>query len=100
MRQKMHINITITGGDCPCTFELKGRLGWAMAQFADAGPDGITPSERPAPRWSGYVHELRGTGIPIHSEWVNHGRAYSGHHARYRLACDVSLMVLDGEAVT
>ena len=96
----MHINVTIMGGDCPRTLELKGRLGWTMAQLTNAGPLGVTPIERPAPRWSGYVHELRGMGIPIDTEMVKHGGAYSGHHARYRLACDVSLTVLDGEPAT
>jgi hypothetical protein len=33
-------------------------------------------------------------GIPINTEMLAHGGAYSGHHARYTLACDVSLSVL------
>ena len=90
----MHINVTILGGDYPRTFELKGRLGWAMAQLAKAGARGATPIEYPAPRWSAYVHELRSMGISIDTEMIAHGGAYSGHHARYTLACDVSLSVL------
>ena len=61
----MHIHVTIMGGEGPRTFELMGRLGWAMVQLAKAGAKGVTPIERPAPRWSGYIHELRGKGIAI-----------------------------------
>ena len=96
----MKIQVTLNLSKQIRTFELNGRLGWAMAELAKAGPGGVTPIERPAPRWSGYVHDLRGLGIPIDTEMVPHGGAYSGHHARYRLACDVSLTFLDGEAVT
>jgi len=96
----MKIQVTLNLSEQSRTFELNGRLGWTMAQLANAGPRGVTPIERPAPRWSGYVHDLRGLGIPIDTEMVKHGGAYSGHHARYRLACDVSLTVLDGEPAT
>lgn len=90
----MHINVTIPGGDCPRTFELKDRLGWTAYQLAEAGAKGVTPIERPAPRWSGYVHDLRSMGFPIETEMVPHDGSYPGHHARYRLACDVTVRVL------
>ena len=77
----------VTGANSGLGFE-------AAAQLAEAGFNGITTIERPAPRWSGYVHELRSLGIPIETEMVAHGGAYSGHHARYRLACDATLTVL------
>ena len=93
----MHIHVTIMGGECPHTFELKGRLGWAMAQLANAGAKGVTPIERPAPRWSGYIHELRGKGITIDTEMVPHEGNYPGHHARYRLSCDARLTILGME---
>ena len=94
----MHINVTLLGGECPRTFELNGRLGWTMTQLANAGAKGVTTIERPAPRWSGYVHDLRRRGIPIETEMVAHGGAYKGRHARYRLSCDVALVHLDGDA--
>ena len=90
----MHIHVTIPGGDCPRTFELKGRLGWSLAQLAKAGAKGVTPIDNPAPRWSAYVHDLRGMGFPIDTEMVAHDGNYPGHHARYRLACDVTVRVL------
>lgn len=90
----MHIHVTIPGGERPRTFELKGRLGWALAQLATAGAQGVTPIERPAPRWSAYVHDLRTIGFPIDTELVAHDGPYAGHHARYRLACDVKMRVL------
>ncbi|MGJ8583879.1 MAG: winged helix domain-containing protein [Marinosulfonomonas sp.] len=92
----MHIHVTIPGGERPRTFELKGRLGWTVLQLAQAGAHGVTSIERPAPRWSAYVHDLRRRGIPIETEMVAHGGAYCGHHARYRLTCDVALVQLDG----
>ena len=90
----MKIQVTLSLSEQSRTFELQGRLGWTIAQLADAGPRGVTPIERPAPRWSGYVHELRGMGIQIETEMVAHGGTYAGHHARYRLACDVKVRTL------
>lgn len=78
----------------PCTFELKGRLGWTMAQLVDAGPSGVTTIERPALRLAAYVHSLRKRGIPIETEIETHDGPYAGQHARYRLACDASVRVL------
>jgi hypothetical protein len=93
----MHINVTLLGGECPRTFELNGRLGWTMAQLVKAGAKGVTTIERPALRWSGYVHDLRKRGVPIETEMVEHGGTYSGHHARYKLTCDATLIHLDGD---
>ena len=90
----MHIHVTLEGGDAPRTFYLNGRLGWTFYELHTAGKRGVTPVERPAPRWSGYVHDLRGMGIAIDTEMVPHGGTYSGHHARYRLACNAVVQVL------
>jgi hypothetical protein len=75
------------------TFELQGRLGWTMVQLFNAGTIGVTTIERPAPRWAAYVHELRKLGIQIETQMESHEGAYSGHHARYRLACDVFVAI-------
>lgn len=91
----MHIHVTIPGGERPRTFELKGRLGWTAYQLAQAGAQGVTPIERPAPRWSAYVHDLRSMGLPIETKLVAHKGRYPGQHARYALACDITLTVLD-----
>lgn len=94
----MKIEVTLFSSEQPRTFELQGRLGWAMMQLAEAGARGVTTIERPAPRWSGYIHELRGMGFPIETEMVPHEGSYPGHHARYRLACDANVTVLGMEA--
>lgn len=90
----MKIAVTLNLGDQPRTFELDGRLGWTMAQLAFAGPKGVATVERPAPRWSAYVHELRKLGIAIETEMEPHEGTYSGHHARYRLGSDARVTVL------
>lgn len=73
------------------SFELNGRLGWTMAQLVMAGTKGVATFERPAPRWSAYVHDLRKRGIQIETEMEPHEGTYPGHHARYTLACDVKV---------
>lgn len=93
----MKVNVTLGGGECPRTFILKGRLGWTMYQLAKAGQRGITPLDRPALRLASYVHQLRKKGIPIDTEMENHGGAYKGRHALYRLACEASVTVLATE---
>ena len=87
----MKINATLPGGECPRTLELNGRLGWTMYQLVSAGARGVTALEHPALRWSGYIHTLRNMGIPIETEMEEHDGIYKGRHARYRLACEVSV---------
>lgn len=94
----MKIQVTLTLSEQSRSFELDGRLGWAMANLALAGTKGVTPIDHPAPRWSAYVFDLREKGIPIETEMEPHAGAYSGHHARYRLACEAQVVKL-GKAV-
>ena len=82
------------------TFELDGRLGWALAQLANAGARGVTPIIRPAPRWSAYVHKLRKLGFPIDTVMEDHNGPYPGQHARYRLACEVQIKAMGQEVET
>lgn len=79
------------------TFELDGRLGWAMTQLLSAGAKGVATIERPAPRWSAYVHRLRERGIQIDTEMEPHQGTYPGRHARYKLVCDVQIKALAAE---
>ena len=44
--------------------EVKGRYAWTLAQLVAAGERGVTPIERPAPRWSHYVFWLRTESWP------------------------------------
>lgn len=89
----MKVKVTLLS-EPPRTLELDGRLGWALFHLDKAGANGITTIERPAPRWSAYVHDLRKLGILIETEMEPHAGAYSGHHARYRLACEVQVTAL------
>jgi hypothetical protein len=89
----MQIEVTLLS-EPPRTFELDGRLGWTMIQLAQAGARGVTPIDRPAPRWSAYVHTLRKMGIQIDTEMEPHQGTYPGQHARYRLSCDARVTVM------
>ena len=87
----MKIRATLFLSEQYRTFELKGRLGWAMVQLVEAGAKGVTPISRPAPRWSGYVFDLRELGIPIETIMEPHEGKYPGLHARYVLSCDAEV---------
>ncbi len=72
---------------------LPARLAWALEQLIDAGPRGCTPIDRPAPRWSAYVHRLRHEfGLAVETVTERHGGAFPGSHARYRLRSDVAVL--------
>ncbi|SDF82244.1 winged helix domain-containing protein [Sulfitobacter delicatus] len=92
----MKIEVALSSEE-PRTLKLKGRLGWAMAHLAETGPKGVTPITRPAPRWSGYVFDLRERGVPIDTIMEPHEGSYLGQHARYVLTCDASIQLLDGK---
>ena len=64
---------------------IRGREAWALDALVAAGERGCTPIERPAPRWSGYVHDLRRFGVAIETIHEPHGGAFPGTHARYVL---------------
>ena len=83
-------HITPEGGE-PFTLYAKGREAWALDRLRWAGPKGCTPIEQPAPRWSAYVHTLRGRGVPIETLYEPHGGEFSGHHGRYILRADVRI---------
>lgn len=73
------------GGCDPFTIEAKGREAWALDRLTEAGPNGCTPIEQPAPRWSAYVHRLRALGVPIETVTETHSGEFSGTHGRYVL---------------
>ena len=77
-------------GDAPCVIIAKGRDRWALEALMAAGPKGCTPICKPAPRWAAYVHNLRALGVAIDTITEKHGGPFSGHHARYVLACNVT----------
>ncbi len=70
---------------------LKGRDLWALVELINAGAQGCTPIENPAPRWSAYVFNLRQSGIEIETVHEGHKGAFPGKHGRYVLRSDVRL---------
>jgi hypothetical protein len=76
------------GGE-PFTIQTKGRDAWALDRLREAGAKGCTPITEPAPRWSAYVHNLRGLGVPIETVTEPHSGEFSGTHGRYVLRADV-----------
>lgn len=77
-----------TTGD-PFLITVNGRIRWALERLLGAGSAGCTPISQPAPRWSHYIHQLRGMGVEIETIHEPHGGSYPGHHGRYVLRCQV-----------
>lgn len=69
----------------PFSIKAKGRNRWALERLIDAGKNGCTPINNPAPRWSAYVFNLRRSGIQIETLNEQHSGYFSGNHARYVL---------------
>ncbi len=76
-----HYQVTPEGRE-PFTIEAKGREAWALDPLRLAGTKGYTPITEPAPRWSAYVHKLRGQGVPIETVSEPHSGEFSGTHGR------------------
>jgi hypothetical protein len=76
------------GGE-PYTIQTKGRDAWALDRLCEAGAKGCTPLTEPAPRWSAYVFNLRGLGVPIETVTEPHSGEFSGTHGRYVLRANV-----------
>jgi hypothetical protein len=69
---------------------LCGRDAWALMQLTKVGFKGLAPLDKPAPRWSAYIHRLRQNGIPIETLREKHGGEFPGYHARYVLRAKVT----------
>ncbi|RWE29794.1 hypothetical protein [Mesorhizobium sp.] len=74
------------------TMQLDGRVAWAMKQLVNAGKDGCTPITHPGPRWSDYTFKIRKLGFVVETVHEAHGGQFPGHHARYILHTDVSIL--------
>lgn len=72
--------------------EMVGREAWALQNLIKAGDKGCTPIDHPGPRWSSYVHSLRGYGFVIETVHESHGGPFAGHHARYVLHTEVTIL--------
>jgi len=71
---------------------VSGRNRWALEELINAGTRGCTPIDNPAPRWSGYIHNLRELGVPIETYNERHDGPFSGTHGRYVLKAQVMLL--------
>ena len=81
--------VYIKGPDGWRRVRISGRALWALKKLHRAGAYGIIPMNNPAPRWSGYVWELRQLGIDIKTLREPHGGEFPGWHGRYRLITEV-----------
>ena len=84
--------ITIKLGEDGPEKTFRGRFAWTLNALIDAGKRGVTPLERPAPRWSHYVMVLRRGGVPVQTIDEKHDGAYSGRHGRYLLDAPVTVV--------
>lgn len=74
------------------TITVSGRNAWALIELIDAGEKGCTPIDNPAPAWAAYVQNLRGMGFGIETIMEPHGGAFKGHHGRYVLRSDLTVI--------
>jgi len=81
-------------GDGAHSFErvFRGRVARMLNELVAAGETGVTPIERPAPRYSDYCFKLRKAGLNVETITEAHGGPYSGNHARYVLRTPVSVI--------
>ena len=86
------IKPSVTVRDQDRVLHFEGREAWALQHLLRAGARGVTPLERPAPRWSHYVHQLRQEGLDIETVREPHGGTHSGHHGRYVLHTPLLIM--------
>ena len=88
-----HTKITFRIAGQATIREVRGRYAWCLGKLLEAGDDGVTPIERPAPRWSHYVDILRDReGLDIETIEDKHGGAYRGWHGRYVLRSQIEII--------
>ncbi len=85
-------------GASPRRVDVSGRDRWALESLMRAGPRGCTPIDHPGPRWAAYVLNLKLAGVAIEKVTEPHKGQFPGHHARYRLACTVAPIRVEGGA--
>ena len=71
--------------------KVYGRNAWALQQLHVAGEMGCTAIDNPAPRWCGYVCNLRKMGFEIQTLYERQKGQLPGSHARYVLRGQVLL---------
>ena len=78
------------------TVVVVGRAAWALLELQTARGVGCTYIANPAPRWSGYVYELRKLGFAIDTLQELHGGPFAGRHARYLLRSSITVLEKSG----
>ncbi len=86
------VELLVQRTDTGETLRLKGREAWTLAHLIGAGETGIIPLDRPAPRWSAYVHTLRKRGLDSSTVDEPHAGPYSGTHGRYVLRTPLEVL--------
>lgn len=71
---------------------VAGRDAWALAELLKAGEKGCTPIDNPGPRWSGYIFNLRQSGLAIETVHERHSGQFPGTHARYVLKSEIAIL--------
>jgi hypothetical protein len=92
MRERIAMTVEIPAETEPARLAFRGRTAWALGALSDAGERGVTPIERPAPRWSAYICLLRRAGLVIETIEEPHGGLFKGTHGRYVLRTPVRVV--------
>jgi len=90
--------LKIRSGAAALPISFRGRDAWALDALVTAGEHGVTPIERPAPRWSHYIHRLRKAGLVVETIHEAHAGAYAGTHGRYVLRSTVEVIEVERAA--
>lgn len=86
------VQIRYRVGDGPVRVVV-GRYAWTLDALLASGERGVTPIERPGPRWSHYVDVLRDReGLSIVTIEEKHGGPYPGRHGRYVLQSQIQVI--------
>lgn len=96
-RPRRFLEVRVRDGSGPWRTEriTEKRLIWALQELISVGAQGLTTLERPALRWSSYVHKLRKLhGLNIETQTERHGPPFEGSHGRYVLRSRV--VVIEG----
>ena len=74
------------------TVRLAGRPAWVTKELLAAGKRGITAKQYPGCRVAHYIYKYRRAGLVVEKVEEAHGGDYPGHHARYFLRSQISIV--------
>jgi hypothetical protein len=69
----------------PFEIAVTGQVCWALVQLVASWEISCTPVLHPAPKWSGYVFDLRQLGVEIEKPTEKHGHNHPERHRRFVL---------------